>query len=150
MFVSIGIFLFSMLRIPSRSSFLLRGSTSTLEGCGVTKTNQRHEGLTLFSGEQTTKVSSHSTKRDPSRRKPEPLHKAWGTTPQLNWRRPRTPRVSTTQRRALKVRSTPRVSNETPRYKFHKGIITKTKLLWRECRSRSSPSIFQVSTRLIG
>ena len=35
----------------SRSSFLVKGSTSTLEGCGATKADQRHKGLTLFSGE---------------------------------------------------------------------------------------------------
>ena len=47
-------------RDDSRSSFLLRGSTSTLEGCG------RHKGLTLFSGEQRHKGLAHvSTKGFP-------------------------------------------------------------------------------------
>jgi hypothetical protein len=38
--------------VDSRNSFLFRGCMSTLEGCGATKANQRHKGLTLFSGEK--------------------------------------------------------------------------------------------------
>ena len=44
----------------SRSSFLVKGSTSTLEGCGATKANQRHKGLTLFSGEQRHEGLAHA------------------------------------------------------------------------------------------
>jgi hypothetical protein len=35
----------------------------TLEGSGITKANQRHKSLVLFSGEKITKVSLRFTKR---------------------------------------------------------------------------------------
>jgi hypothetical protein len=77
--------------VDSCSFFLLSRNTSTLEGCGVTKANQRHKCLTIFSGEQTTKVSSRSTERWPSNWQPKPLHKGRGMHPQLNKRLPTTP-----------------------------------------------------------
>jgi hypothetical protein len=51
------------------------GRMSTLEGCGATKANQCHTGLTIFSDEQTMKVSPLSTKWWPSRWQLKPLHK---------------------------------------------------------------------------
>ena len=83
----------------SRSSFLVKGSTSTLEGCGTTKVNQRHKGLTLFSDEPRHKGLVHAPLSGALGGSTTPLHKEWGTHPQLNWRLP-TPTTKLLQHKA--------------------------------------------------
>ena len=81
----------------SRSSFLVKGSTSTLEGCGTTKVNQRHKSLTLFSGEPPHKSLVHALLSGALEGSTTPLHKGWGMHPQLNWRLPTTDHEAFTQ-----------------------------------------------------
>ena len=59
------------------SSFL--GEYVSLEGCEF-QTQDATDGLTLFSDEPRTKARSTFDYRNPSRRNPEPLQQAWGTT----------------------------------------------------------------------
>src|SRR3954465_9787455 len=79
----------------SRSSFLLRESTSTF-GEGVVSNHQRHERPPLFSDEPHPNGfdSPLPLDRKPSRWKPAPLQQVRGTHPQLNWRLPNTSKLS--------------------------------------------------------
>src|SRR3954468_11426310 len=84
----------------SRSSFLLRGSTSTF-GEGVVSNHQRHERPPLFSNESHPTGSIHlPLYRQPSRWKPAPLQ-VWGTHPQLNRRLPNTSKLSKQSKTSL-------------------------------------------------
>ena len=56
-----------------------------------------HKGLTLFSDEPHPRVWFTFHYQNPSRRNPEPLHRSWGTHPQLNWGLPNLARSFTTR-----------------------------------------------------
>ena len=76
---------------------LLREVRLRLEGCGTTKVYQRHKGLTLFSDEPRHKGLVHLPLSGALGGSTTPLHKGWGTHPQLNWRLPTTDHEAFTQ-----------------------------------------------------
>ena len=98
----------------SRSSFLLRGSTSAF-GEGVVSNHQRHNMTPLFSGESHPNgFDSLSTISVTFEAETGAFTQVQGTTPQLDWRLSNTSKLSQQSKdKLVRTKSRPRVSNET-------------------------------------